>query len=290
MRLLFILIVANSILVSTSSFKKKQKAIVLNSAKTIQKNIKQITPILFAGQTEVTNAQYNAFVQVMQLQNPTNYLQYLLDTTGWINSTISNNVPYMQYYHKYPSFATYPVVNVSYANAVAYCNWLTNLYNTDKNKKYKKVVFSLPTKDEWEQAASGGRKQAVYSWGSYYTSNRNGEMMCNFKRPSDVSLVTDSVTGMAKQIKNNAPTKFRLYGGLAEKRFFYTASCKSFYPNPYGLYNCCGNVAEMINTDGIAKGGSWHCFSGEVTIQSQMAYSKPNPEIGFRIFMHVIEE
>ena len=47
-----------------------------------------------------------------------------------------------------------------------------------------------------------------------------------------------------------------------------TAQVSSYYPNSFGLYNVCGNVAEMVAEKGKAKGGSWKSFGGEVRIES----------------------
>jgi formylglycine-generating enzyme len=275
------------LLIGNSSFKKKSKLVVVNSAKSIQKTIKQITPTLYAWQTEVSNAQYQVFIDAMKLANSNTYMQYKVDSMGWINETIAYNQPFAEVYHRHPAFANYPVVNVSYANAIAYCNWLTNLYNNDESRKFKKVQFALPTVEEWEVAASGNRKQAIYSWGSYHTRNNKGNYNGNFREPADVTLVTDSTTGLAKQEVKNSLFKLGSNGGDKQ---FYTASCTSYWPNDFGLYNCSGNVAEMVATEGIAKGGSWHSFSGEITIQSKMNYTSSGPQIGFRVFMKVIEE
>ena len=53
--------------------------------------------------------------------------------------------------------ANYPAVNVSYNDAVAYCNWLT--------KKDGSAVYRLPTEKEWEQAAGHMPKDADFNAG-----------------------------------------------------------------------------------------------------------------------------
>jgi hypothetical protein len=49
-----------------------------------------------------------------------------------------------------------------------------------------------------------------------------------------------------------------------------------------------GNVAEMLNEKGIAKGGSYNSPGYDVRIESKMNYNDASPEVGFRVFMEVI--
>jgi len=63
-----------------------------------------------------------------------------------------------------------------------------------------------------------------------------------------------------------------------------------FYPNSFGLYNMCGNVAEMIEENGIAKGGSFQDPAYQVRISSEKSYTKPQADIGFRVVIKVLED
>ena len=56
-----------------------------------------------------------------------------------------------------------------------------------------------------------------------------------------------------------------------------------------GLFDVVGNVAEMIDVKGKACGGSWNDPPEKSTIHSVKSYRKPDPSIGFRVFMDVIE-
>ena len=98
-------------------------------------------PVLGAAQnvsvayTEVTNEEYAKFINSTGRKTPPN----------WTNGI-------------YPSGrAKYPVTNVSYNDAVAYCNWLSK---NDSSANYR-----LPTEKEWEQAAGHMPKDADFNAG-----------------------------------------------------------------------------------------------------------------------------
>jgi sulfatase modifying factor 1 len=52
--------------------------------------------------------------------------------------------------------ATHPVVAVNWFDAVAYCHWLSAVWN---------IRVRLPSEAEWELAARGGAEQQLYPWG-----------------------------------------------------------------------------------------------------------------------------
>ena len=54
------------------------------------------------------------------------------------------------------AIARQPVVNVSWEDATAYCQWLS---------KQTGEVYRLPSEEEWEFAARGGLKGKPYPWG-----------------------------------------------------------------------------------------------------------------------------
>ena len=45
----------------------------------------------------------------------------------------------------------------------------------------------------------------------------------------------------------------------------------------------CGNVAEMVDKQGVAFGGSFLASSYDIRIDSETRYDAPSPKVGFRM-------
>ena len=142
------------------------------------------------------------------------------DTVVWIRDfQFAYNDPKMHMYFSHPGFAHYPVVGVSWDQAQAFSTWRTNLFNGAN--KIKGQNYRLPTEAEWEYAARGGRKLALYPWGGNYVRDAKGCYLANFK-PMRGSYTDD--TGAT------------------------TRKVASFPPNDYGLFDMAGNVAEWTSS------------------------------------------
>lgn len=151
-------------------------------------------------------------------------VQIYPDTTVWIKDfTYSYNEPMHNDYFSHPAYQDYPVVGVSWNQAVAFCNWRTNFKNGYQRDKGDPNVsrFRLPNEGEWEFAARGGIPSGTYPWGSPYLLNDRACFLANFKP---------------------------LRGDYAVDQAVYTVEAKSYLPNDYNLYNMAGNVAEWTNS------------------------------------------
>ena len=154
------------------------------------------------------------------------------DTLVWMRDfSYSYNEPFTRLYFSHPSYSEYPVVGVTWKQAVAFCHWRTNnsnFYLNKGNKKDEKIdgIYRLPTEAEWEYAARGNSKtNAMYPWGSPYTRTKEGRLLANFK-----------------------PGRGDYFGGDAKNDNIYTTKVQSFTENGYRLFDMAGNVAEWTSS------------------------------------------
>jgi len=146
------------------------------------------------------------------------------DTTVWVRQLqYSYNEPIALQYNWFPAFDNYPVVGVNWHQAIAFTHWRTTLWRSEreKYKQYFEGKFQLPTEEQWEYAARGGRTEAPYPWGGPYIVNKKGCYLANFK-PQRGNYAAD--------------------GGL------YTVPVDRYWPNDFGLYNMAGNVSEWTQS------------------------------------------
>src|SRR5688572_5339269 len=264
-------------IVTLASFNKPGS---LPNAKSIQQIMTRVNDSLYVCRYETSNSEYRNFLESLKEKEAVLTEKYRIDSTGWGNYAMA------KYYHLHPAYKNYPVVNIPYEAALAYCDWLSNQYNSDQKRKFNKVKFFLPSEEIWMAVANGGNKNKMYPWSSYYLRNKNGHFLCNFRHLGDHSITYDETTKQYKvvqEIQDAAVSKSDIS--------IYTASVNSFEAvAPYGIHNMSGNVAEMVSERVIAKGGSYNSPGYDVRIQSKISFSVTSPEVGFRVFMKIITE
>jgi gliding motility-associated lipoprotein GldK len=183
------------------------------------------------------------------------------DSLVWMRDfSYSYNEPMTRLYFSSKAYDQYPVVGVTWKQAVAFCHWRTNnsnYYRGHKGRAEYKIdgIYRLPTEAEWEYAARGKNKtNAMYPWGSAYTRTVQGRLNANFK-----------------------PGRGDYFGGNNSKDDnIYTTPVGKFHQNLTGfeLYDMAGNVAEW--TSSVYYEGSYN-FIGDFSPDVQYNAKQNDP-------------
>ncbi len=220
---------------------------------------------IYASKYETSNRLYKLFLEDMRTNGKMEDLKITaINGSGWLEGNVYVE-EYEKAYAEDKKYDEYPVVNISFEGATMFCDWLTEKYLSFPDRKFGNVNFRLPTEQEWEEAAKGKDKGLKYACGNLLV-NGDGAYMSNYHHKSlgqDPSLI-----------------------GLNDN-FDITAPVKSYWPNSFGIYNMSGNVAEMILTKGVIKGGGFKSDEESLQINSTGSYNHSESDIGFRVFMQV---
>ena len=216
------------------------------------------------------------------------------DTTVWGRDfEYSYNDPLLYGYFSMPGYAEYPVVGVTWEQAHAFCHWRTNLLrNQGKQIAHQ---YRLPTEAEWEYAARGGRRAAMYPWGDKYARDTEGCFLANFK-PYRGSYHDDTGTATMAvgQFKPNDFGLFDMAGNVAE----WTASSYSGISNTY-VHDMNPEFPYVARQDDpdilkrkVVKGGSWKDISYylQCGVRTYEYQYESRSYIGFRCVRSVIGE
>ncbi len=260
---------------SFAQFRKKSK-----TEKPLLQEYVLIKENLLFGKYEVSLHDYFTFLNELKKSGRMDlYERYKIDSLK-IDSIFKMN--YFAYENGF-SIDNFPVSNISYDAAVEFCKWKTDQYNKDSKRKFNNVTFRLPTESEWEFAARGGYSRFLYPWGPYLRG-KDGRYLCNFNR---VGIERITYNLVSKKYEIIAEDDY--YDPIYNYKYLSVCRINQFKPNSYGLYNICGNVAEMVAEKGLAKGGGFKDPGYDIRIRSKKSYSKPSDDIGFRVVM-VVEE
>jgi formylglycine-generating enzyme required for sulfatase activity len=283
--------------------------------KAVDGTMRMVSNTVYAQDHEVTNEEFNTFLRYLT-QNKLNdlYEKYKFDLSAYTEPALS----FLKGYSAAGNTGKktkqhFPAVNVSYAAAQAYCEWLTEQYNNSGDRKFKKVKFRLPKFNEWQIAAASIVNPV--SWNLDENSAEvkvypEGKMAGSDFTKKTIKLNDPEVLYPWFRIyayRNNPANSFSCYLGnfkipegynpcqvrnktITADGWMAMAPVESYFPNDIGLFDIVGNVAEMLDEEGKAAGGSWNHPPEESTIRSINEYKGPDSAVGFRIFMDLIEK
>ncbi len=173
----------------------------------------------------------------------------------------------------------YPVVHISFDDAMAYCKWA--------NRR-------LPSEAEWEYAARGGLEEAIFPWG-----NENALLSANANTWQGVFPTTNTKEDGYERlapVKSYAPNGYRLYdmaGNVWEwtQDWYDFEHYKSFetnrtYNNPLGPKKS-RNPNNPYAYEKVIRGGSFlchdsYCASYRVSARMATSYDTGLEHLGFR--------
>ncbi len=187
-------------------------------------------------------------------------------------------------------FAFEPVVGISHRAAQLFAIWLSKMTNSSEGYY---VEFRLPTEKEWEYMAAAGLKHVPYAWGGPYTRNYRGLFLAKFrtniweenKLMGDTTKTKQIEKSVFDDIVKNQNSEFTKH--VSDSNWYNPNNPNligSFTENEWGLYDMCGNAAEMINTPNKTKGGSWASGAYFIQITNEEKWDGNASDcVGFRL-------
>lgn len=191
---------------------------------------------------EVTNAEYKKFIEDSKHPAP----------KSWKGGALE------------PGKEDFPVTDVSWDDAKAYCEWLS---------KKEGFQFRLPTEAEWEYAARGTDKR-IFPWGNYWKDGVANTLQ-ELDRSSKQTLLLPVNVEPNNTRDKSASGIFGMGGNVCE----WTDSNFAAYPN--GKYQPKGKDTECK----VYRGGAFSSELGDARTTSRKwsLTTTTRPDLGFRV-------
>lgn len=250
-------------------------------------NMVRISNNFYADHTEIWNTAYKEYLywtKTVYGVNSQEYINALPDASVWQFQN-KTGIKHDEYFWS-PEFDEFPLVGITLEQAKIYSTWRTDrvaemlmiekgYLNTNLNanptnvfsiEKYKNGEielekeldsffvypnFTIPTIEEWE-TLSGINTEFKYGINS--SSDHNKMYM----------------------------KKGEIFNAHHDFKSVPLKSCKHGIKNIYGLYHTIGNVSELVDDNGITKGGNWKNITKDFDPSQNLKQNIPNCWTGFR--------
>lgn len=218
---------------------------------------------LFMDKLEISNKSWKEFMNFERngkLRDSSEVETLQPDSTITLRIKGLGKIKMAEYFNN-PSFDDYPIVGVSYDQVVKFCSWrslqVNLLIKKGKNEPGLQIEYRLPSIQEWEFIAKNKLDTTSFPFGQdvYYTID-------------DVKYRAFNCYYPEKPIPNYIRACNDTIGDLKA--------------NNYGIYNLIGNVCEMVQESGLAKGGHYEATLENCKVKETYTFSSPNKWLGFR--------
>ena len=224
----------------------------------------------YIGKYEVTVKEYKLFVKAKGKKMP------LQPDSAWFAEHPDTKIYYPLSKSQWWGWKdSYPMQNISWYDAIEYCNWLStkdglqkcyNIKGESTTCDFSKNGYRLPTEAEWEYAARGGQKSKGYIYAGGDTPNLVAwyDESSALKSPAKVGTKSPNELGI-----------YDLSGNVWEW-------CWDFYSGNYYANSPKDNPKGSAHTIyRVVRGGSWH-----YRVELARTPDRDGPIPGFTSFNH----
>ncbi len=254
-------------LIVNSYQQKEDRVVELNGVKMVLKHIKAGTFMMGSPTSED--------------DRDSDERQYRVTLTKdyWLGETEVTQEQYRAVMGKNPSFflegGTYPVENVSWADAMAFCERLTKAERANGNLP-DGYEYTLPTEAQWEHAARGGQNN-----GQYHVYSGSDEI-------SSVAWYYTNSGSLTHPVGQKKPNELGLYdmsGNVWEW-------CRDWY-GAYPVGSITDPAGPSSGSCRVLRGGSWYYGAGDCRSASRYYYYDDpvdrGSDVGFRVALASVQ-
>ncbi|MAX24930.1 MAG: hypothetical protein CMJ19_10540 [Phycisphaeraceae bacterium] len=242
-----------------------------------------LTQPFYLAATHVTRKQFAQFINATQYQTTAQQIGWV---TGMTQTKLFGKHDGLTWDH--PGFEQaddHPVVCVSYDDAVAFCQWLSNKEN---------LTYRLPTEAQWEYACRAGT-DTLFWWGNELQEAQGKENLHDASYDNWYATLIHS-KGFMRWLSWD--------DGYAQ-----TSPVGKYQANPWGLYDMLGNATQWVR-DGyapyasekridpigpnqakrrITRGGNWYVIPHYARSSRRSIVPAPfvSNTLGFRVMLEV---